>query len=264
MSETGLVIQQAQKAVFGNPYLQPVDGCFTATIRCKPFILDRTWGSSTSDDTQYVANERPLAIFPSLPGMSWELKKTPEFRTSIQTAVSGREQRGAFRAYPLWKFTVLFEWLRSGNLPHDYEELQGFFLMHRGSFAPFLFLDPTDSVCVDMPFGKGNDLQAQFQITRSFGYNTSFSFAEPVENIKSVTAIKLDGALLSAPNDYTVSETGLVSFTVPPASKSIMTWSGLFYYRCRFAEDTADFTRTLPNIWELRELTFIGAPGNRI
>ena len=81
---------------------------------------------------------------------------------------------------------------------------------------------------------------------------------------QGLTAIKLDGQLLSAPSDYTVSETGLVSFTVPPASKSIMTWSGAFYYRCRFAEDTADFARTLPNLWELRELAFIGAPGNRI
>ncbi|MBF0098361.1 MAG: DUF2460 domain-containing protein [Magnetococcales bacterium] len=264
MAETGIVIPFARKTAFGNPYVEPIDGAFVVPFRQKTFVINRVWESGTTDDSQYTADERPLAIFPSLPGMSWELKKTPEFRTSIQTAVSGREQRGAFRAYPVWRFTLLFDWLRAGNLPHDYEELQGFFLMHRGSFTSFLFLDPTDSLCVDMPFGKGNDIQAQFQLTRSFGFNTSFTFAEPVENLKSVTAIKLDGQLLSAPGDYTVSGTGLVSFTVPPTSKSIITWSGIFYYRCRFAEDTADFARTLPNLWELRELAFIGAPGNRI
>ncbi len=205
-----------------------------------------------------------FAVFPSLPGLSWELKKTPEFRTSIQTASSGREQRGAFRAYPVWRFSLLFDWLRAGNPRYEYETLQGFILGRRGSFESFLFLDPTDSVCTDMPFGVGDGEQTAFQLTRAFGFHGSFSFVEPVENIKTLTAIRMNGTTLSAPNDYAISSTGLVTFTVPPAVGAVLTWSGTFYFRCRFGEDTADFARTLPNLWELRELTFIGATGNKI
>ncbi|MEO5331076.1 MAG: DUF2460 domain-containing protein [Magnetococcus sp. YQC-5] len=205
-----------------------------------------------------------FAVFPSLPGLSWELKKTPEFRTSIQTASSGREQRGAFRAYPVWRFSLLFDWLRAGNPRNEYETLQGFILGRRGSFESFLFLDPTDSICADMPFGVGDGEQTAFQLTRAFGFYGSFSFVEPVENIKTLTAIRVNGATLSAPNDYAISATGLVTFTAPPAVGAVLTWSGVFYFRCRFGEDTADFARTLPNLWELRELTFIGATGNKI
>ncbi|MBF0460589.1 MAG: DUF2460 domain-containing protein [Magnetococcales bacterium] len=205
-----------------------------------------------------------FAIFPLLPGLSWESKKTPEFRTSIQTASSGREQRGAFRAYPVWRFTLLFDWLRAGNPCYEYETLQGFILGRRGSFESFLFLDPTDSICTDMPFGVGDGVQTAFQLTRAFGFHGSFSFTEPVENIKTLTIIRVNGVALSAPGDYAISATGLVTFTAPPVVGAVITWSGAFYFRCRFGEDTADFARTLPNLWELRELTFIGAPGNKI
>ena len=201
------------------------------------------------------------AIFPSLPGLSWELKKNPEFRTSIHTALSGREQRGAFRAYPIWWFNLLFDWLRVGNPNYEYENLQGFILGRRGSFESFLFLDPTDSVCTNMPFGVGDGVQTVFQLTRAFGFHGSFSFTEPVENIKTLTDIRLNGAIITA---YAISETGLVTFTVPPAAESVLTWSGEFYFRCRFGKDTSDFARILPNLWELRELTFVGAPGNKI
>ena len=205
-----------------------------------------------------------FAVFPLLPGLSWESKKTPEFRTSIQTTSSGREQRGAFRAYPVWRFTLLFDWLRAGNPRYEYETLQGFILGRRGSFESFLFLDPTDSICTDMPFGVGDGVQTAFQLTRAFGFHGSFAFTEPVENIKTLTVIRVNSVALSAPGDYAISATGLVTFTAPPAVGEVITWSGAFYFRCRFGEDTADFARTLPNLWELRELTFIGAPGNKI
>ncbi|MBF0402300.1 MAG: DUF2460 domain-containing protein [Magnetococcales bacterium] len=202
-----------------------------------------------------------LAIFPTLPGMTWEIKKTPEFRTSVQKAVSGREQRGAFRAYPVWLFSLQFDYLRAAGSRNEYETLQGFILGRRGSFESFLFLDPTDSVCTDMPFGVGNGVQTVFQLTRAFGFHGGFSFTEPVENIRSLVAIKINGV---ATGSYAVSASGLVSFTTPPANEAVLTWSGTFCFRCRFLDDTEAFGQTLPNLWDLQELKFIGAPGNKL
>ena len=205
-----------------------------------------------------------LSIFPTLPGMTWEIKKTPEFRTSVQKAVSGREQRGAFRAYPLWLFSLRFDYLQAAGVKNEYESLQGFILARRGSFEAFLFCDPTDSVCTDMPFGIGNGVQTAFQLTRAFGFHGNFSFTEPVEHIKTLTAIKVNGITKSAPGDYTISSTGLVTFTNPPAVDVVLTWSGEFFFRCRFLDDTEDFGQTFPDVWDLQELKFIGAPGRKI
>lgn len=204
-----------------------------------------------------------IPVFPKLPGISYEMGKTPEFSTSIQKSASGREQRGAFRSSPLWIFTLKIQWLRPGHPQYEYETLKGFVLGRQGSFGPFLYLDPTDSLCVDMPFGVGDGVQTTFQLTRAFGFHGSFAFAEPVENIKTLSNINVDDTPLS-PEHYSVSETGIVTLTTPPANEAVITWSGEFYFRCRFSEDTADFRRVMPDLWRLEELQFIGAPGNKI
>ena len=41
-------------------------------------------------------------IFPILPGLQWNVKKSPQFHTTIVKHTSGRETRVANYAYPLW------------------------------------------------------------------------------------------------------------------------------------------------------------------
>lgn len=204
---------------------------------------------------------KQLAIFPDLPGLSWGVGKFPRFNTVIHRAVSGREQRAALMAYPLWQFKLSFEFLRDTDAIKEYRDLAGFFLARRGSYEAFLYLDPTDSVCADVPFGSGDGVEKEFQITRSFNFSGSFAFAEPVQNIKTLSEIRINGNLTTA---FSISDTGWVTFSTAPAAEAILTWSGEFYFRVRFEEDVAEFNQFLKDLWELKQISFIGAPGNKI
>jgi hypothetical protein len=51
------------------------------------------------------------ALFPRLRGLTWDVKKRPQWGTIIQTATSGREVRLTNRAYPIWEFEIAFDQL---------------------------------------------------------------------------------------------------------------------------------------------------------
>lgn len=196
------------------------------------------------------------AVFPSLPGLSWGVQRTPEFTTVIQQAPTKREVRVSLSAYPLYAFTLSYEFLREAGSFDELRTLCGFFLQRRGAFDSFLYSDPTDNAVVDEQFGTADGVQTTFQLTRSFG-----GFAEPVQNVNTLTNIKINGVVQSS--GYSVSGTGLVTFTSAPASGAI-TWSGSFFYRCRFLDDSAEFEAFMKDLYELKKIQFIGATGNKV
>lgn len=61
-------------------------------------------------------------VFPNLPGLVWPVLKTPQFKTRVQTAASGMEQRTAIMAYPVYSFQLSIEYLSPG----DFGKLVGF------------------------------------------------------------------------------------------------------------------------------------------
>src|SRR5439155_22614068 len=95
-------------------------------------------------------------------GFAWEVEKTPEFRTLVQTADNGREARVATRSRPRWHFVCKWNFLkdqmdRARNAVRAYplDELQTFysFLLARlGSYEAFLIRDDTDHVTVGEVF----------------------------------------------------------------------------------------------------------------
>lgn len=56
--------------------------------------------------------------------------------------------------------------------------------------------------------------------------------------------------------DYSLGPTGIITFTVAPLSGAGLTWSGSFYYRCRFLTDAQDFVEFMHNLYETRKLSF--------
>ena len=200
------------------------------------------------------------AIFPtSLPGMTLVTSIAPRFSTKIQSAISGRETRAAFMSYPLWDITFNFELLRSDSTA-ELDQMMGFFLQMKGSFDNFLVTVPEDNVVTDMNFGIGNGSQVAFQLTRTCGAG-GFGFVEPVQNVQTITNVKINGVATTA---YTINSSGLITFTTAPASSAVITWTGSYYYRCRFTQDTASFDRFMNNLWELKKIQMVGAPGNKV
>ncbi len=86
------------------------------------------------------------AVYPTLTGLTFNVKKSPQFHTETQRAVSGMEARAAFMAYPLWTFGLSYDMLRRGTFQGaaytEFDNLVGFFAARRGSYDSFLFTDP--------------------------------------------------------------------------------------------------------------------------
>ena len=188
------------------------------------------------------------AVFPSLPGLGWSVIKTPRWKTNTQETTSGKEIRVALMSYPIWEFTLTFDFLRSYGSYTEAQTLMGFFLQRQGMFDSWLFDDPSDDTVVAQAFGVGNGSTTAFQLARTLG-----GFTEPLQNVNGTPTIYVNGVTASG---YTVGSTGIVTFTTAPASGAVLTWSGNFYFRCRFMQDTSDFEQFAKNFWLLKKLQF--------
>ena len=91
-----------------------------------------------------------LAVFPSLPGLTYTIVKSPEFNTLDMKAPNAYEVRIAQTINPVWHWTFIFDFL------HDFywgqyvaltelRTLMGFFLQQGGMAGSFLYIDPDDS-----------------------------------------------------------------------------------------------------------------------
>jgi uncharacterized protein (TIGR02217 family) len=204
------------------------------------------------------------------PGLQWDIERNPEFSNLIQRAVSGGEQRASQRVYPLWYFVLAYEVLRdtpnvsAPSSPYDeLKKLLGFFLKQQGTLKAFLYSDPSDNTVTDMPFALGNGSTAGFQLTRDYGAG-GFAYTEPVQNLNgTVTNIKDNGSTVN-PANYSVSATGFVTFSPVIANGHTLTWSGSYYYRCRFLADITQYKQFMQNLWANKKLDFVGSTMNKV
>lgn len=191
------------------------------------------------------------AVFPTLPGLSWNVHKELMWKTKIQETVSGKELRAAWMKYPKWKYSLSYEVLRA-NVAAELQNLVGFFNSRNGSYDSFLYHDPDDNSVTNYQFGTGDGSTKDFQLVRAYG-----GFVEPVQNLNGSPSIYKAGVLQATVSDYNLGATGIVSFVTAPANGAALTWTGSFYCRVRFAQDKADFNQFLYQLWELKKLEFI-------
>ncbi len=207
------------------------------------------------------------AIFPALPGLGWSVSKTPRFATRVQRAVSGRELRVLDQPNPIWTWTLTYSMLRDKNDTRapsgpgaGYDELRtlmGFFLQQQGSFAPFLYDDPTDDQATAQPIGTGDGSATSFQLVRTMGVSLpGGGFSEPVTAPNTLSAIYFNGVRQSASAYSLDPSTGLVTFVAPPPASQLVTADFSYYFRVRFADDSADFENFLYQLWALKQVKF--------
>lgn len=214
-------------------------------------------------------------VFPiDLPGLLWNISKAPQYNTKIMRSVNGRELRASFQAIPTYTFELAFEFLRQTNGRIECDIMQAFFHARRGSFDSFLFAYPGDNQVVNQHVGVGDGVTTSFQLVRSLN-----GLIEPVSNVliaannvgmwsnsNSKLMWKADTSkrMWFAPNSYTISAAGLMTFSSPPESGVAITWTGTFYYRCRFSKDSIEFNQFVANFWEAKKIELIGSLGNKI
>jgi len=195
------------------------------------------------------------AIYPSLLGLTMDVTKTPEFSTQVQRSVNLSELRASFADAPVYRFKLAYDMLRDNVANAELKSLQGFFLARYGAWDSFLFTDPTDASISGQSFGTGDGLTTVFQLTRSYGGAT-----EDVANVNAITSI----TLANTPTSNYTQNAGVITFTSAPAANVAIAWTGSYYYRCRFVNDTQDFTQFMYQLWEAGTVEFIGSIGSRI
>lgn len=189
-------------------------------------------------------------VFPVFPGVKKGSRtRMPLFETGIQTSVSGRELRTSYSAYPRWQYALEYEYLRAGQQHQHWQELVGFFLARGGDFDTWLYEDPDDHVAVDQQFGTGDGVTNQFRLLRAMG-----GFVEPVAALKGPATIKAGGVIVEPEIN---ASTASVTFPAPPGMGAVLTWSGEFYFRCRFLQSKMEFKRFVSNLWSSGRIEFI-------
>lgn len=219
------------------------------------------------------------AIFPTLPGLTWNNQKTPQFATRSQRSVSGKLARASLAAAPIYRFSLAYEFLRAGA-EAELQTLLGFFLARLGAGESFLYADPSDSVAVNVRFGTGDGTTRSFQLIRSLG-----PWSEPVAHVaelfvgrrmwaadarvamwprQSSTPLMWSAARDYADGDYSLAASGLLTFNVAPQPGEPLYWSGTYYHRCRFKDDEQDFGKFMDKLWSNKKVEFIGALGVKL
>jgi hypothetical protein len=73
----------------------------------------------------------------------------------------------------------------------------------------------------------------------------------------STPLIYIGGVLKTTPTDYSIGSTGLVTFTSPPASAAVLTWTGTYYRRVRFEEQSLSAERIFSGLWEANSIPLL-------
>ena len=192
------------------------------------------------------------SVFPVLPGLKFDITKSPEFSTLIQKSTSGFETAVTFWSYPIWHFALAYEFLRDDATYNELKTLLGFFLQRKGSFERFLYSDPSDNKVTAQGIGSGDGHATQFQLVRSFG-----GFDEPMYFINGAPVIYLNGSKMLS--GWSVDSYGMITFTSAPAIGALITADFSFYYRVRFDKDLQEYNEFMYQLWELQtcELTSV-------
>lgn len=179
------------------------------------------------------------AIMPAMPiSMASGLKKSPNFNTVRQKGAAGINAAFALKPYPTWDFEFSLDHI----IGHEHTaasvvaQMLGTFMATAGGANLFLFTDPQDNTVTGAQFGTGNGADKKFQLSRNIQ-----GAVDVIQNLSGTPLIYVGGTLTTPAS---ISSTGVVTFSTAPANGAVLTWSGSFYYLCRFAEDTLDSTRS--------------------
>lgn len=185
----------------------------------------------------------------------------PMWRNVIQESIAGTEQRFAQWTNCRGVGDLSYGLLTSSDPLGDYAAILAIWRAHRGSLYPFRFRNWGDYTADDEIFGTGDGSETEFQLVKTYDpcqilLNTPgdlFYVREITLPVLTGLTIEVDGTPQTIVTDYTITETGLVTFTTPPTNTKLCTWGGEFDDLVRF-----DIER-LPIILNESDLTAIGS-----
>jgi uncharacterized protein (TIGR02217 family) len=192
-------------------------------------------------------------LFPALPGITYPVKKTPNWSTDVQPSVSGKITTLQRWSYPKYLIEVGYEFLRMDTAWREYQDLLAFFNLCAGQAKLFRFNDVDDHAVTAQGIGTGDGTTVAFQLARAIG-GALYSWVDPVF-WPTAWSIYVDGVLVD-PANYSITQTGLVTFNAAPDVGQAVTWTGTYDWLVRFSDDSATFEQFAYNLFELKKLSF--------
>jgi uncharacterized protein (TIGR02217 family) len=176
--------------------------------------------------------------------MASGLRKTPNFNTVKQVTGVGITAAIARQPFPTWQFEFSMDSIVGRELlpTSPVAMFVGTYMATAGGAGLFLFADPVDNAVTGAQFGIGDGTSTKFQLSRNI-----YGAVDIIQNLNGAAVIYVDGTdttLSSPPDGVTISSTGVVTFSSAPANAAVLTWTGQFYFLCRFSEDTIDAVRS--------------------
>ena len=196
------------------------------------------------------------------PGCTLSVTRSPEFNTGITKAITGKESRIAYQAYPLMTWTLQYEFLRDYVNPSEFRSLFSLYMALYGRYDTCLFSDPWfNTITTPQTFAttlSGDTAGTGYQITALYS-NTSGTYSgvgasELIQNFNGSPTIYGNGTTISS-SHYSISGQGILTFNTgeQPSSGTVLSWSGSFYYRVRFDDDAMEFEQFMANFWALKK-----------
>jgi hypothetical protein len=212
-------------------------------------------------------------VFPELVGLGWDVLRTPQWSTNVQSALSGKTSTVGKRLYPLIRWEVAFNLLRevgaAGYSSSTSELLQivGLFNAVQGRFDTFLRSDPDFNSVTGQLFGTVATGINNYQLVATYQNPSGPGYDELIQNLNAVPVLAAGSSFGSSSvissGNYTIGGAasgfvpGLVNFTTLPTVGLNLYWTGTFYYRCRFDEDELKGLRKFMNkLWLIDKLAF--------
>jgi hypothetical protein len=192
-------------------------------------------------------------------GLGFNYKRNYEWRTAFQQALSGKRSTLSYMAYPLVHFEFEYNILHDDVTPSELQTLQGILNLLRGRYDTCLMTDPDfNTISVAQAptlgvFGNSTGLTTtQYQLIAlyapSSGAYSGIGASEIIQNLNGTPVLYDNGTAISG-SHYTIGPTGIVQFSTSPTSGHTLSWSGQFYYRVGFDEDTLEMTKFMNQWW---------------
>jgi uncharacterized protein (TIGR02217 family) len=195
-------------------------------------------------------------VYPTLPGLSIEVTRSYNWKSGGQEALSGKESSISYRQYPTVSFDLTYNALRDALSPSELKAIVGLHNQMKGKWDTFLFTDPDFNTITSGTaaqygvFGTGDGATLVFQLTVTYQVLGGPGQPELIQNLNGTPVLYDNGSIISAAN-YTIGATGIVTFGGghAPAAGHTLTWSGSWYYRCRFDDDAIAWKRFMWQLW---------------
>lgn len=196
-----------------------------------------------------------LDLFPSLIGLDWGTRMTPNFNNKIAKAANGYETRTNLQDQPLWDFELNYEFLPNRrNGIADLEEIQAFYLNCRGAFKSFLFDNLETPMENGTSLGTGDGTNKDFLLIRTTG-----SFGEIAGGVYENTDVLVYvNGTPQAPSAWTLVDHRTVRFVTAPIAGASITADYKPLFRVRFSEDSVDFENFMYRLWNLQQVELKG------